>query len=222
MSLDNRRLGSKGDTAFANMDKISCELFVMTYGALVTQLIKDLKDIDEVNSKLEEMGYSIGCRLIDEFLSKSQTRNCKNFHTTCEMIAKVGLKMFLGVEGNIRKSTPTNNVANTSSFSTSMTTSVSTSNLGTATPSSTSDDISNCYILEIPNNPLNDFVELPSQFKNKLIYSNILCGVIRGALEMVQLKVNCKFTTCKLKDDDCDRIQIELEEILEDVFEDDD
>jgi hypothetical protein len=40
------------------------------------------------------------------------------------------------------------------------------------------------HILE--ENPLTEFVELPEQY-NKLWYSNILCGVIRGALEMVKI-----------------------------------
>ena len=34
-----------------------------------------------------------------------------------------------------------------------------------------------------------DFVELPMEYKD-LKYSNILCGVISGALEMVQLLGN--------------------------------
>ena len=36
----------------------------------------------------------------------------------------------------------------------------------------------------LEDNPLVEFVELPEQY-NKLWYSNILCGVMRGALEMV-------------------------------------
>ena len=39
------------------------------------------------------------------------------------------------------------------------------------------------FILE--DNPLAEFVDLPEQLQN-LKYSNILCGVIRGALEMVR------------------------------------
>ena len=42
---EQRRLTSKGDTAFANMEKVNAELFVMTYGAIVIQLIKDIGDI---------------------------------------------------------------------------------------------------------------------------------------------------------------------------------
>jgi len=37
-------------------------------------------------------------------------------------------------------------------------------------------------------NPLGDFVELPDdgRAQNELWYSNLLCGVLRGALEMVR------------------------------------
>ena len=40
------------------------------------------------------------------------------------------------------------------------------------------------FSLILDQNPLTDFVELPEDHPN-LLYSNILCGVIRGALEMV-------------------------------------
>jgi len=40
------------------------------------------------------------------------------------------------------------------------------------------------FSLLLDPNPLTEFVELPED-KYKLNYSNILCGVIRGALEMV-------------------------------------
>lgn len=43
-------------------------------------------------------------------------------------------------------------------------------------------DIESMQILE--DNPLTDFVELPEQLSN-LKYCNLLCGVVRGALEMV-------------------------------------
>lgn len=48
------------------------------------------------------------------------------------------------------------------------------------------------------DNPLIDLVELPEKYK-ALKYCNILCGVIRGALEMVNLRMappspNCSYT----------------------------
>lgn len=43
------------------------------------------------------------------------------------------------------------------------------------------------FSLVLDENPLADFVELPDdgRAQDELWYSNILCGVIRGALEMV-------------------------------------
>ena len=41
------------------------------------------------------------------------------------------------------------------------------------------------YIHQVYENPLAEFVELPPQYQG-LNYSNLLCGVIRGALEMVR------------------------------------
>jgi trafficking protein particle complex subunit 3 len=43
------------------------------------------------------------------------------------------------------------------------------------------------FNLLIDDNPLTDFVELPEEYKDSLLYCNILCGVIRGALEAVRL-----------------------------------
>ena len=41
------------------------------------------------------------------------------------------------------------------------------------------------FSLILDQNPLVDFVELPENHPN-LLYSNIICGVVRGALEMVK------------------------------------
>lgn len=45
------------------------------------------------------------------------------------------------------------------------------------------------FTLVLEENPLADFVELPDDGKaqDELWYSNILCGVLRGALEMVRV-----------------------------------
>ena len=45
------------------------------------------------------------------------------------------------------------------------------------------------FSLILDQNPLTDFVELPSEHPN-LLYSNMFCGVIRGALEMVSTKAH--------------------------------
>ncbi|ETW44668.1 hypothetical protein PFNF135_00880, partial [Plasmodium falciparum NF135/5.C10] len=61
----------QGDAIFAKLEKVNSELFSFTYGALVSQLLKDLELVDEVNEQLEKMGFNIGTRLIEEFLAKS-------------------------------------------------------------------------------------------------------------------------------------------------------
>mmetsp|Transcript_13401 Transcript_13401/g.21462 ORF Transcript_13401/g.21462 Transcript_13401/m.21462 type:complete len:131 (+) Transcript_13401:218-610(+) len=121
----------------------------MTYGALVTAMIKDFQDVKIVNEELEKMGYNIGVRLIDEFLAKSGITQCRNLKDTAHYIAKVGFKMFLGINAEVSWS------SNPRQFS-----------------------------IEFKGNPLIEFVELPEQFKD-LDYSNILCGVLRGALYSV-------------------------------------
>ncbi len=43
----------------------------------------------------------------------------------------------------------------------------------------------------LEDNPLTDFVELPEGCQN-LVYCNVLCGVIRGALEQARRAALCK------------------------------
>ena len=46
------------------------------------------------------------------------------------------------------------------------------------------------FSLILDQNPLTEFVELPEDHP-QLLYSNIVCGVIRGALEMVSSWNGC-------------------------------
>lgn len=69
-ALDLTRTGSTSLTRpcarcrlYKRADKVNGELFALTYGALVVQLIKDYEDYDEVNKQLEKMcGHSTSCR----------------------------------------------------------------------------------------------------------------------------------------------------------------
>ncbi|XP_074587410.1 uncharacterized protein LOC141843255 [Curcuma longa] len=90
-----------GDAVFASIDHVNAELFTLTYGAMVRQLLTDLEEVDEVNKQLDQMGYNIGVRLIDEFLAKSNVSRCVDFKETADVIAKVGFKMFLGVTASV-------------------------------------------------------------------------------------------------------------------------
>ena len=50
---------------------------------------------------------------------------------------------------------------------------------------------------------------------SNLWYSNVLCGVIRGALEMVQMRVEAKFVKCALRGDDQTEIKVSFLGIIE-------
>ena len=44
-----------GDATFSKMEKVSSELFSLTYGAMVTQLLRDYEEVDATNAQLEKM-----------------------------------------------------------------------------------------------------------------------------------------------------------------------
>nr|CAB3458766.1 unnamed protein product [Digitaria exilis] len=81
-----------GDALFASVDRVNAELFTLTYGAIVRQLLTDLEEVEEVNKQLDQMGYNIGTRLVDEFLAKSNVSRCVDFKETADVIAKVSMK----------------------------------------------------------------------------------------------------------------------------------
>ena len=72
------------------------------------------------------------------------------------------------------------------------------------------------------DNPLSDFVVLPPQIRNELWYSNVLTGIVRGALEMINLKVRATFVRDTLRGDSEIEIHVELLEVMTDKYEDDD
>jgi hypothetical protein len=83
------------------------------------------------------------------------------------------------------------------------------------------DNDNKAFSLIIRENPLADFVILPAAYTNKLWYSNILCGVIRGSLEMLNMKTNVYFKKDILRGHDCNEIRVELKEIIKDKYEED-
>lgn len=172
-------LQTVGEAAFARCDRVSAELLALTYGTFVRQLLLDYEQVQDVNKQLDNIGYNIGVRLVDDFLAKSKINYCHSFADTAEVIAKVAFKMFLGI---------------------------------TAKVSSWSSD-RNSFSLVFDNNPLAEFAELPPNCA-QLWYSNIICGVIRGALEMVNMKVASTFVQCKLRGHQTNEINVSLHEIL--------
>ena len=203
----SKSLSASGLSLWSKMPKANAELFALTYGSLVTELIRDYDNHKEVNTQLERMGHSIGVRCVDEFLSKADIHDlsiphCKSLKDTSEVIAKVGFRMFLGANCEV-----TNFAADDSAFS-----------------------------LILYDNPLTIFVELPPEgdgrgFQgdgdgggcdlSKIQYSNIYCGIIRGALEQVNFRVTCRFVKDVLHGYEVNEIRVELKEILMDGAGDD-
>jgi hypothetical protein len=179
----------KGEELWKQTEKVNSELFVLTYGSLVYQLMKDLDEDQEVNKALEKIGYNIGCRLIEDFLAKTQLPKCPDLRDTAEIISKLGFKMFLNI---------------------------------TPTVSNWSQDGKEFSLL-FDENPQTEFVDWPPiPMKGRtssgadIWYSNVICGVLRGALEMVQLEMEVRFVACQLKGAEQSEIKLTLLRVLED------
>lgn len=98
--------------------------------------------------------------------------------------SQVGFKSFLNITPNVTHGPP--------QVSVSTVTSPTRSNTVSPAPSATANNASMLTVpgasfsLTFDENPLAEFVELPEEaLEGGLWFSNVLCGVIRGALEMV-------------------------------------
>ena len=174
-------MASRPNIRNVEIKKISGELFSLTYGALVTQILKDYENVNDVNRQLDKLGYNIGVRLVEDFLARTNTGKCHNFRETSEKI-QYAFKLFLSVQPTI---TGWN---------------------------ATSDEFS----LLFDTNPLGEFVELPDHCYD-LTYANIICGAIRGAMEMVHIEVACWFVQDTLKGANVTELRVKFVRKIEDA-----
>ena len=194
-----------GEQAWARTtERVSGELFAMTYGGLVNHLVQDQEALNPhltinermntVNQQLEGIGIRIGQRIIDEYLAKSGAVStvggglnpCRNFAATGEAIAKIAFKMFLNIS-NAQVVFPGNNAQGSR---------------GGSLPTTT-------YSIVFEDNPLMGFAELPEHLRTSTLrYSSVLCGVIQGALEQVQLKVKVTFPKDVMRGDSINEIKV--------------
>jgi len=143
------------------VDKINAEVVTLTYGTIVAQLRRDLI----VPNTASKTDYGAVNAELDR------------------MGYNIGLRL---IEDFLAKS-------NTGQCSNFRDTAEMISKVGfkvfmniTPTVANWSQDAKTFHLV-FEENPLSDFVELPDdgRAQDELWYSNILCGVIRGALEMV-------------------------------------
>jgi len=73
------------------------------------------------------------------------------------------------------------------------------------------------YTIQFASNPLDVFVELPDNFASDLEYSQLLAGMVRGMLEMLQFEVSSKITNSVLRGGDTNEIRVELKQVLQDA-----
>ena len=174
------------------VEKINSEVITLTYGSLMVRLIKDYEKPEEINDQLEKMGYNIGIRLIDDFLAKSCIDPPKTFEEAISIITNIALRFYLNVGAKYELVKTDSNMIDTNQQYE--------------------------YRIFFSENPLNDYVELPEKFKG-LWYSNMICGVIRGALEAINIKVECKYNKDTLKGNDLNEIRVKLIEIIEEKLQ---
>ena len=196
-----------------SLEKVNSELFSLTYGAFLVQLLRDASgNAEHVNAKLRAIGKSIGNRLIEEYLAKmmnisgnisgsgggnNTADSCKTFREVMENVAFVGFRMFLNARCRLvdwSSGGTTTTTANTNNSNRDDNTNKNSSN-------NSESNNNNSVTLAIEDLSLADFVELPEKYTNSLSYCEIVCGVVEGALESVNVRVKVHFVKDGLRSD---------------------
>ena len=76
--------------------KVNTDLFALTYGSIISQLLLDCDNVEEVNKQLDRMGYNIGLRIIEDYLAKSSTPRCRDLKDVADKLQHA-FQMYLNV-----------------------------------------------------------------------------------------------------------------------------
>ena len=153
----NKSITTQANALWQKQPKANAEFFALTYGALVAELVRDLEQTSEIQAELDRMGHSIGIRFIEEVLAKAPELKVSNQFMETVDVVKVAFKLFLGITVEIATTSTSNN----------------------------NDETEQQYIVKMNENPFMVFVELPED-RQDLQYSQLLAGLLRGMLEMLQ------------------------------------
>ncbi|KAA0171225.1 hypothetical protein FNF27_06344 [Cafeteria roenbergensis] len=184
-------------------DTVSLDLFVMTYGAIVSQMMSSFEDPARVNTELAKLGDTIGSRIADDFLSKAEGVRCRSFREAMTVIAKNAFPTYLGVAADPEFSFTRAPAAG------------GTAATECSAPAEGGRELE-CCTLTMEDNPLARWVELPEGAED-LRFSNLLCGVIQGAMAAIMYKVEATFSEDTLRGDARNRIKVVLSQVLKDT-----
>ena len=173
------------DAIFMEKKQNKVELLTFMYGSLLVRLTKDIKDINELNKKIESIGYEMGKRLVDDLIDDFQRGlDVSDLNKLMEKLIIQLAQYYLGILGSF------NQVSEKE------------------------------YYLIFPENPIIFYVELPESLDG-LCYSNIICGILRGMLEISGFEIQCEFVKDKMKGDEVNDLKITLVKYIEERFVDD-
>ena len=90
----------KNDIPLLERKKIKVDLITFMYGTLLVRLTKDIKDINELNTKIELIGYDIGKRLVDDLIDDFQRVDTSDQNKLMEKLICQLAQYYLGIIGN--------------------------------------------------------------------------------------------------------------------------
>jgi len=177
--------------------QIQSELFTLTYGVLVAQILEDVEDTAKVNTKLDKIGHSIGVRLIDDIFARNLSlERCKNLKDTADALVTYGFKPYLGITPKITDWSDKQN-----EFTLVLDQNPLTDFVELNEPEQFTKELeSNLGVGDQVNSAIEQLeLDDTAVSTRGLNYCQLLCGIIRGALEMVQLEITCEVINDKLR-----------------------
>ena len=176
---------NKIESSYLERKQIKMDLITFMYGSLLVRLTKDIKDINELNKKIELIGYDIGKRLVDDLIDDFQRNlDVSDQNKVMEKLICQLTQYYLGIIGKYNQTGEKE------------------------------------FHLTFTQNPICLYVELPESLEG-LCYSNIICGILRGMMEISGFEIQCEFAKDKMKGDDINDLKITLVKLIEERFIDD-